>query len=72
MLQSQDVLGLFHDANLAGVALVTATNGAGVGVGNIKTNRAQLQLTLWLALQGHAKGSRQVAGRSWVRYRVIC
>ncbi len=44
MLQSQDVLGLFHDANLTRVALVTTTDEAGVRVGNIKAAGAQLGL----------------------------
>ncbi|GAI33946.1 unnamed protein product, partial [marine sediment metagenome] len=30
----------FNNANLSSVALVITADGAGVGVGNIKTNRA--------------------------------
>jgi hypothetical protein len=40
MLQGQDVLWLFHNANLGVVTLLTATDVAGVSVGNIKANRA--------------------------------
>jgi len=40
MLQSQNVLRLFYNANLTAVSLVTATNRAGVGISNIKTNGA--------------------------------
>ncbi|GAI59572.1 unnamed protein product [marine sediment metagenome] len=40
MLQSQNILWLLNDANLTRVALVTATDEAGVGLGNIKTNGA--------------------------------
>jgi hypothetical protein len=41
MLQSQNILGLFHDANLGAVSLVAAAGGAGVSVGNIEADGAQ-------------------------------
>ncbi|MBA7713061.1 hypothetical protein ES703_122059 [subsurface metagenome] len=41
MFQSQDVLRLLHDADLAAVTLVTAAKGAGVGLGYVKTGRAE-------------------------------
>jgi hypothetical protein len=47
MLQSQNILRLLHDANLASVSVVAAADEAGVRVGNIKADGAQPGLLLY-------------------------
>ena len=46
MFQGQDVLGLFHDADLGTVSLDVAADGAGVGGGDIEADGAQAGLAL--------------------------
>jgi len=46
MLQRQDILGLFHDANLGAVSLVAAADRAGVDVRHIKADGAEAGLLL--------------------------
>jgi len=70
MLQSQNVLRLLHDANLASVSVVAAADEAGVRVGNIKTDGAQPGLLLYRKYSISQKsgllfrGSEQIVGKA--------